>query len=205
MHYWGDEWFQKYGDELYSAIEYVEKELHKYHIGVCGKEKWGAYRDSFLSFWNGSLYQILFGYRIHIGSFHKYPFKWMENLADKFHWFIYYVVDDGYTKKYFRLIDEWSHHLHDDKKDEYFQRIEDYEKKRWWKGIKYYTEKCGLRKLVNDHQAEMYNKVFQTACKKYPNVIEELIVDLDGYEMIKPGPFGSIDGVAIHNKYWKKI
>lgn len=196
MHYWGDEWFQKNGNDLYAAINYIEKNLHKHHIGVYGKEKWGCYRDDFLTFWNGGLYQILFGYRTYIGSFIKYPFKWMENLADKFHKFIYFTVDEGLYGKYWK---------YDTKDPNWLENLTKWKEKRWWKGIKYYAEKCGLRKLVNDHQAEMYNKIFQTACKKYPNVIEELIVDLVGYEMIKPGPFGNVDGVAIHNKYWKKV
>jgi len=36
-------------------------------------------------------------------------------------------------------------------------------------------------------------------------VIDELICDIDGYEMIKPCKYGNIDGVEIHNRYWKRI
>jgi hypothetical protein len=74
MHEWGDEWFRKNGDDLYCAIDFIEKYLHKHHIGVCGKEKYGTYRDSWLRFWNGGLYEILFGYSARIGSWRKY--KW---------------------------------------------------------------------------------------------------------------------------------
>ena len=63
MHTWGDEWFEEYGDDLNAAISYIENYLHKHHIGVCGKEKYGTYRDEYLRFWNGGIYQILFGYR----------------------------------------------------------------------------------------------------------------------------------------------
>lgn len=64
MHIWGDEWFQKYGDQLYKAIDVFEKRIIKWaKCGVCGKEKFGTYRDDFFQMWNGSLAQILFGYR----------------------------------------------------------------------------------------------------------------------------------------------
>jgi hypothetical protein len=39
-------------------------------------------------------------------------------------------------------------------------------------------------------------------CKKYPMIIDELVADLDGYEMVKPGIFGPVDGVEINKKYW---
>ena len=45
MHTWGDEWFEQYGDDLNAAISYIENYLHKHHIGVCGKDKYGTYRD----------------------------------------------------------------------------------------------------------------------------------------------------------------
>lgn len=46
MHLWGDEWFRQYGDDLNNAIKYVEQRTHKWaRVGVCGKEKYGTYRD----------------------------------------------------------------------------------------------------------------------------------------------------------------
>lgn len=64
MHCWGDEWFNQHGDSLYMAIEAVEKRIRKWaKAGVCGKEKWGCYRDDFLTFWDGGIAQIFFGYR----------------------------------------------------------------------------------------------------------------------------------------------
>lgn len=173
MHIWGDEWFEKNGDDLYAAIDFIENNLVKYGIGVCGKEKWGCYRDDFLRFWNGGLYEILFGYRCHIGtwSFSKYPR--IQKLIDKFHHWTYFTLDLG-TK--------WCGGK--------------------WKGLCHYSEKTGLLKLVHKYQASMYNKTFQLACKKWPNVIDELISDIDGYRMIKPCKWGNIDGQTIHDKYW---
>lgn len=64
MHFWGDEWFQKYGDELHEAIEKLEKRIEKWaKAGICGKEKHGTYRDEYLRFWDGGLTQLFFGYR----------------------------------------------------------------------------------------------------------------------------------------------
>jgi hypothetical protein len=42
-------------------------------------------------------------------------------------------------------------------------------------------------------------------CKKYPHIIDEIVSDLDGYKMVKPGIFGKVSGEAIHNKYWRTI
>lgn len=61
----------------------------------------------------------------------------------------------------------------------------------------------GLLKLVRWYQAQIYNYAIQKMCKKYPHITDELVSDLDEYEMIKPGIFGKIDGKTIHNKYWK--
>lgn len=61
MHFWGDKWFEKYGDDLYEAIKKLEYRMRKYgHVKVCGKEKFGTYRDEYLRFWNGGIY----GYKI---------------------------------------------------------------------------------------------------------------------------------------------
>lgn len=47
MHYWGDDWFKEHGDNLYSAINAVEKRIRKWaRMGVCGKEKWGCFTES---------------------------------------------------------------------------------------------------------------------------------------------------------------
>jgi hypothetical protein len=59
-----------------------------------------------------------------------------------------------------------------------------------------------ITKLVWWWQSQVYNYAIQKMCKKYPNIIDELVSDLEGYKMIKPGIFGKVDGVTIHNKYW---
>lgn len=57
MHFWGDEWFEKYGDDLYEAIRRLEDRMRKWgRVAVSGKEKFGTYRDEYLTFWNGGLY-----------------------------------------------------------------------------------------------------------------------------------------------------
>jgi len=187
MHIWGDKWFEENGDDLYAAINFIENNLVKYGIGVCGKEKWGCYRDDFLRFWNGGLYEILFGYRCHIGTwkFNKYPK--LKNIIDKIHHFIYFTLDEGTPKS-----------VPGESLDQTAERY----KNRKWKGLCYYSEKIGLIKLVHKFQAFGYNKTFQIACKKWPNIIDELISDIDGYKMIKPCKWGNIDGQIIHDKYW---
>lgn len=67
------------------------------------------------------------------------------------------------------------------------------------------TQYTGLYKLGLMYQAMVYNYAVQKMCKKYPEIIDEIVSDLDGYEMVKPGIFGNIDGEKIHKKYWKTI
>lgn len=62
-----------------------------------------------------------------------------------------------------------------------------------------------LDKLVYWWQRQVYNYAIQKMCKKYPNIIDELVCDLDGYQFIKPGIFGKINGKEINDKYWKTI
>ena len=190
MHYWGDEWFEKNGQDLYAAIDFIEAYLHKHHIGVCGKEKFGTYRDEYLRFWNGGLYQILFGYSAYIGTWHRYRWEWLKNLVNKIHQFIYFKLDEGSVD----VID-----------GEPLESFSERFGKRKWKGLCHYNNKIGLTKFINDIQAKHYNIAFQKACKKWPNIIDELIVDVDGYKMIKPCKYGNVDGEAIHNKYWVPI
>lgn len=166
MHFWEDDWFKKNGDDLYNAIDFIETYLRKHGIGVCGKEKYGTYRDEFLHFWDGGLYTAIFGYRCYIGTFNKYP-KWLENIVNKIHHFIYFTLD--------RCV------------------------------IRPFTNFTKIHKLVFNYQAKHYNKAFQLACKKWPNVTDELIVMVNGYQLIKPCKWGNVDGEEIHKKYWKSI
>jgi len=65
--------------------------------------------------------------------------------------------------------------------------------------------KTGLHRLGIEYQSFIYNYAIQKMCKKYPHLVDELVSDLDGYKMVKPGIFGNIDGEKIHKKYWKII
>lgn len=65
MHRWGDEWFQKYGEELNIAIRDLENRIRKWaKASVWGKEKWGCYVDEYFHLWDGSLTEIFFGYKV---------------------------------------------------------------------------------------------------------------------------------------------
>lgn len=78
MHCWGDEWFKKYGNQLYNAIDMLEYRIKKWaKCRVYGKEKYGTYRDEYFSMWNGELSTIFFGYKLFHGS------NWYENLMWK--------------------------------------------------------------------------------------------------------------------------
>lgn len=76
----------------------------------------------------------------------------------------------------------------------------------WWdirlgKAVRW----LGLHKLFHVWQRTVYNYAIQKMCRKYPEITDELVCDLDLYFWVKPGIFGSVDGEKIHNKYWKRI
>lgn len=148
MHYWGDEWFEKNGNDLYNAISCCIKFWKKWsRIGSHGKEKYGSFRDH-IYFWDGGISGLIWpGY---------------VRIMNKF---LYWNIDQKF--------------------------------------IMPITKFTGLKKLVWWYQSQIYNYAIQKMCKKYPNIIDELVVDLDGYKMVKPSVFGKVDGTEIHNKYWK--
>ena len=71
----------------------------------------------------------------------------------------------------------------------------------FFKKLMYYT---GILYIGQKIQFAAYNYVFQRACKKYPNVIDELVSAIDYPELVKPGFFGKVDGRAIQKKYWSE-
>jgi len=166
MHYWGDEWFKKNGNDLYTAIAFIEKRLRKHGMFVYGKEKWGCYRDDFIHLWDGSIGDIVIGHRLSY-------YTWYEKL---FHHIDTHLIPYKKTKL------GWL-----------------------YAGLSDFNRVIGLVKLVQKWQAYQYNKTFQLACKKWPNITDELISDLDGYAMIKPCKWGDVDGEKIHNKYWVRV
>lgn len=63
----------------------------------------------------------------------------------------------------------------------------------------------GIRLVINTWQRFIYNTVIQLACKRWPDIIDEIVSDSDFQEFIKPGLFGKVDGQKIHDKYWIKV
>lgn len=148
MHYWGDDWFEKNGNDLNNAIYSIMNIWVKYgRIGTHGKEKYGTFRDH-TYFWDGGLHSLL------------YPgYVWIPSP------FLYWKIDPV---------------------------------------IKFITKWTGIYSVGLKYQKFIYNYAIQRECKKYPNIVDELIKDLDYPEFIKPGLFGNIDGMSIRNKYWEK-
>lgn len=72
-----------------------------------------------------------------------------------------------------------------------------------YKGLSDFNRWIGLTKMVQRWQARMVNKAFQVTCKEHPDIVDELICDVDCWKMIKPCKWGNIDGKEIHDKYWK--
>lgn len=66
-----------------------------------------------------------------------------------------------------------------------------------------FTRATSILWLGHWWQRQVYNYAIQRACKKYPHLTENLVRGIDGYELVKPGIFGKVDGTKIHNKYWR--
>lgn len=77
-------------------------------------------------------------------------------------------------------------------------------KKAMWLDIKLgaFVRLIRFDKLVRCWQAVVYNYAIQQACKRYPAIVDEIVADLDGCDLVKPGIFGPIDGKKVHDKYW---
>lgn len=148
MHYWGDSWFEKHGDNLNKGIILCMSTWRTIgRIGTHGKEKYGTFRDH-IYMWDGGIHSLLYpGY---------------VRIVNKF---LYFKVD-----KYI---------------------------------IKPITKYSGLHRLGLLYQSFIYNYAVQKACKLYPDIVDELVADLDGYRMVKPGLFGNINGQTIHDKHWR--
>jgi|ERR1035441_1738761 hypothetical protein len=150
MHQWGDCWFEKYGSNLYFAIDEFEHICRKYGgIKIYGKEKYGTYRDEYLRLWDGGLHSMIYKSLVRI-----------ENN------FIYWRLDPI---------------------------------------LRFIFTYTGILKLIHSYQASVYNYGMQKMCKKFPDIVNELVSDLDGYKMVKPGIFGKVDGKEIHEKYWTTL
>lgn len=199
MHFWGDEWFQQHGDHLYEAIHYIEDNLRACGIAVAGKEKYGTYRNEYLRFWDGTIYQLFFRGRLYIGPVKRSKYEWINKLKKAFHQWLYWRVDKGYTWKMLLCKDnitsmELIRKRFTGKDGEWKER-----------GVGRFIRKTRLYKNYLERRKDDYNRIFQEACAKWPDVVDELVLDTDGYEMIKPGKWGPIDGEKIHAKYWKPV
>lgn len=69
--------------------------------------------------------------------------------------------------------------------------------------IKPFTRYTGIHWLGFWYQRQIYNYAIQKMCKKYPNIVDELVCDLHAAVYVKPGIFGKIDGQKIRDKYWQ--
>jgi len=70
-----------------------------------------------------------------------------------------------------------------------------------WYVIQPFTKYTGLHRLGLWYQKQVYNYAIQKMCKKYPEIIDELVSCLDGVELVTPGIFGNVCGKT---KNWRK-
>ena len=115
-HVWGDEWFQKYGNDLNQAMEFISVECkRRAGMVIMIKEKYGSIRFEYLYFYPNEW--PIYGYFYPGRIYYRWP-RWMrrvERLAIK-------VMDKtGLTKRLhyqqtktlkavvFEAIDKWPH------------------------------------------------------------------------------------------------
>jgi len=151
-HDWGDDWFEKHGNDLNHAIRYCTEFWRRWgRIGSHGKEKYGTFRD--------------------------HPFFWDGGITNLF-WPGYVYIQRGWHFINFKL-------------DRYI--------------IKPFTKHTRLLNIGRWWQRQVYNYAVQKMCKAHPDIIDEIVADLEAYRMVRPGIFGPIDGTVIHNKHWTKL
>lgn len=192
-HLYGDEWFEKYGDELDAAISELKDGFRKHNIHIYLKEKYGCIRSDVITLWDGGLFQPLFGYCISIDTYSKdglLKYDWVRELWNKVRRFIKFQLDSGHISQ-----------KDDETFDEYSKRYE----KRLWKGLSHISIKIGLIDIVNKRKIRKVNEIVQKVCAKHPDIVDEMICDIDFYEWITPCEYGDVNGVEIHKKYWKLI
>lgn len=182
MHFWGDEWFKKYGPQLYEAINWITQNLVKYRIKIMTKEKFGEMRTDMIEFWDGGLYSLIFKNKYYIGPIKYYKPKFLNSIIEFIHKTIY-----------------WFDH-----------RMIPYRKTKYgWLqgGIAEFNQFIGLTKPVHWFQRRMFNKTFQLACKKWPDIQTELLLDVVACTkgIIKPCKWGDIDGDKLYKKWWKQL
>jgi len=83
-----------------------------------------------------------------------------------------------------------------------------YTRQTWWAPldcavIAPVLRKIGCVRVVNWVHRQVVNWAIQRACRRYPEVVDELVADIDCYTWVRPGIFGDVDGERIRNKYWK--
>ncbi len=64
-----------------------------------------------------------------------------------------------------------------------------------------FTRYTGIARIGFWYQSQIYNYAIQKACRDYPHLINELVMGLDRYDLIKPGIFGPVCGITICKKY----
>lgn len=70
--------------------------------------------------------------------------------------------------------------------------------------LRYVFRWLGLSKLICRYQRYVFNAVIQTAVKKWPEIEDELLSDLELYEWLSPGIWGKLDA-KIKYKYWREL
>ena len=86
-HEWGDEW--EYWNMLYTAIDECSEVFRKARIFVYDKEKYGTYRCTILSMWDGTIRGLLNEYRMYN------EFNWYNRLD---RWFARILIKIGFVK-----------------------------------------------------------------------------------------------------------
>lgn len=68
--------------------------------------------------------------------------------------------------------------------------------------IKRITHYTGILKLSHKWQAYIYNRGIHLALIRWPKVKDEILQDIQRYDLIKPGPGIDVGGKELKERYW---
>ena len=228
FHQWNDGWV--FWNDLNKAIQELDVYFKKARVLAYTKEKWGAYRVSVLTMYDGTLKSILqpsvrknFDWFYWSKTLYKlsqieekdpnsnfYAFvaecsNWLDHKIRK-----YIVPSVNFVLKQISRVDYFIANPHLPFYHEYALLKEEcehptlYQIDKWIKNHIRFIPKMFI-KLVNKCQVQKVNEGFQKVCLKYPHIVHELVYDVDVVDWIKPYGKYILDGQEIWKQHWTTI
>ena len=227
-HMWGDDW--EYWSDLDKAIRELDGHFRSARVLAYTKEKYGSYRATVLSVYDGRLKSLLqpsvrldFYWWYSGASLYKLRKRRDNNPSNRWYRITGFCADvckrvlDGFIQPCVNwllgnisVLDRFIARPHLPFYSEFHLRKEDYKHPflhrvdEWIKGHIRFIPKSFVCWVVSK-QIHRVNEGFQKVCLKYPHIVHELISEIDCYKWIIPYGKYIVDGEKIHNMHWKSL